>query len=177
VRNKIIPHYTYEDWVCWEGSWELIEGHPIAMSPASTPRHQKVSAKIISVLTTALETSNCGHCSVYNFIDYKISEDTILQPDVLIVCGEIEKKYLDFPPSLVVEILSPATALKDRHTKFEIYQQKKIKYYLIIDLDKEAIETYEFKKEAYELTSQKNVHQFTLTDDCSIKPDFSNIFY
>src|SRR5215216_4230234 len=107
IANKIIPHYTYDDWFRWEGSWELIEGHPIAISPAPTPRHQRVSAKIITILSRALENASCDHCSVYNFIDYKVEEDTVLQPDVLVVCGEITKKYLDFPPSLVVEIISP----------------------------------------------------------------------
>lgn len=41
---------------------------------------------------------------IYDLIDYKISEDTILIPDILIVCGEINKPCLDFPPALVVEI-------------------------------------------------------------------------
>jgi len=69
-----------------------------------------------------------------------------LVPDILIVCGEIRKKYLDFPPILVVEILSPATALKDRHTKYELYQQQGVKYYLIADTDKKTIEIYELKE-------------------------------
>ena len=177
IANKIIPHYTYDDWVNWEGSWELIEGHPIAMSPAPTPRHQKISAKIIALLSSALEKADCKKCSVYNFIDYKVEEDTILQPDVLIVCDEIVKKYLDFPPSLVVEILSPATALKDRHTKLEIYQQKKIKYYLIVDLDKEVTEKYEIKNENYELQPNRKSYNFIFSDGCSIQADFSKIFY
>ncbi|WP_373286923.1 Uma2 family endonuclease [Filimonas zeae] len=40
-----------------------------------------------------------------------------MQPDMLVVCGEITRKYLDFAPALVIEILSPSTALKDRHTR------------------------------------------------------------
>lgn len=56
-------------------------------------------------------------------IDYKIAEDTILSPDILIVVGEIKKKYLDFAPFLVVEILSPATALRVCHTKYQLYKQ------------------------------------------------------
>jgi Uma2 family endonuclease len=177
IANKILPHYTYDDWIHWEGSWELIEGHPIAMSPAPTPRHQKISAKIITVLSKALESSNCKHCSVYNFIDYRVEEDTILQPDVLGVFKEITKKYLDFTPSFVVEILSPATALKDRHTKLEIYQQKKIAYYLIVDTDKEIVELFQLKNEAYELQPQKRVYDFIFEDGCTIKIDFSGIFY
>jgi hypothetical protein len=35
---KILPYYTYEDYVQWEGKWELIDGIPYAMSPAHTPK-------------------------------------------------------------------------------------------------------------------------------------------
>lgn len=68
-------------------------------------------------------------------VDYIIADDTILQPDMLVVCREITKKYLDFAPGLVVEVLSPSTALKDRHTKYYLYEQQGIKYYLIVDTD------------------------------------------
>ena len=63
----------------------------------------------------------------------------------MIICGEAKKKYLDFPPSLVVEILSPSTALRDRHTKYELYQQQGVKYYLIVDADKKSIQVYIFR--------------------------------
>ena len=56
-----------------------------------------------------------------------------MQPDLLIVCDEIKQSYLDFPPVLVVEIISPSTALKDRNNKLNVYQHFGIKYYLIID--------------------------------------------
>ena len=35
--QKILPHYTYEDYTIWEGRWELIDGFPIAMSPSPVP--------------------------------------------------------------------------------------------------------------------------------------------
>jgi hypothetical protein len=58
IANKIIPHYTYEDWIHWEGSWELIEGHPIAMSPTPIPAHQRVAAELTTALTLALRQLN-----------------------------------------------------------------------------------------------------------------------
>lgn len=176
IANKILPYYTYEDWVRWEGKWELIDGIPYAMSPAPTPNHQRVSAKMISKFEIALEASSCKKCRVYQPIDYKIAEDTILQPDILIVCGEITKSYLDFPPALVVEILSPSTALKDRHTKYELYQQQGVKYYLIVDIDKKIIEVYELKNNSYHLLPNDSPYEFILDDSCSITPGFSNVF-
>jgi Uma2 family endonuclease len=176
IANKIIPHYTYDDWVHWEGQWELIEGHPIAMSPTPVPAHQRAAAEIITELTIALRKTNCKKCRVYDPLDYKISEDTILEPDILIVCGEIKKKYLDFPPALVVEILSPSTALKDRHTKYELYEQQGVKYYLIVDTDKKTIEIYELSGKEYKMLPKSGSDKFELADDCSITPDLSNVF-
>jgi len=104
IANKIIPHYTYDDWVHWEGSWELIEGHPIAMSPTPIPAHQRVSVELSTEFTLALRKAQCKDCKAYQPLDYKISDDTILIPDIMIVCGEIKKEYLDFFPYVVLEI-------------------------------------------------------------------------
>ena len=113
---KILPHYTYDDYVHWEGKWELIDGIPYAMSPAPVPKHQIVAANLSAEFRFALK--QCTQCKVVQPVDYKIKEDTVFQPDMLIVCRPIEKKYLDFPPSLVAEILSQSSILIDRHTKF-----------------------------------------------------------
>lgn len=176
IAEKIIPHYTYDDWVHWEGRWELIDGYPIAMSPAPTPGHQRISAKIITELILALRKSNCLHCEVYNFLDYKIEDDIILQPDVLIVCGEIQKKYLDFPPTLVVEILSPSTGLRDRHTKYQFYQQQGIPYYLIVDVEQKKIEIYKLTEGVYQLQEAGASYEFHLTSDCAITPQLNTVF-
>ena len=176
IADKIIPHYTYDDWINWEGKWELIEGHPIAMSPAPVPPHQRASAELITELTLALRKSKCKNCRVYDSIDYKISDDTILAPDVLIICGEVKKKYLDYPPSLVIEILSPSTALRDRHTKFQYYQQQGVKYYLIADVNRKCIDIYLIRDGDYALQEMNASYMFQFEDDCSITPDFSKVF-
>ena len=112
---KILPHYTYEDYCNWEGRWELIDGIPYAMSPAPIPGHQMIAANLIYEFKDAIKKNECRHCKVYDFIDVKISEDTILQPDVSIVCKPITKNFLDFPAALVVEILESLTM---RHLYF-----------------------------------------------------------
>ncbi len=174
--QKIIPHYTYDDWIHWEGRWELIEGHPIAMSPMPVPKHQRIAASLRSEFYFALR--KCKHCKVYDPIDFKVEEDTILQPDIVIVFGEISKTYLDFPPKLVVEILSPSTAMRDRHTKYEIYQQQGVKYYLIVDTDKATIEVYELINATYQLQlfNADGLFEFVFEEDCKTLPDMKAIW-
>lgn len=175
---KLLPYYTYEDYCNWEGRWELIDGIPFAMSPAPIPRHQWLAANIMTEFRVAIRKAKCKHCKVYDFIDVKVKEDTILQPDCLIVCSPISKKFLDFPPALVVEILSPATALKDRHTKFSIYEKFGIKYYIIVDEKREEAEAFRLDNSEYvpEKFSPKNPLTFYLDTDCKIDLLFQNIW-
>src|ERR1700712_2300465 len=95
--GKILPHYTYEEYCQWEGRWELIEGIPYAMSPAPAPRHQWVSSNFKAEIRNAIKISKCKSCKVYDFIDIKVAEDTILQPDAVIVCKDITKPSWIFP--------------------------------------------------------------------------------
>lgn len=171
---KILPHYSISEWEKWNDKWELIEGIPYAMSPLPVPKHQIIAGNLFSILKEALK--ECKHCKVYLPLDYKISGDTILQPDILVVCGEIKNKYLDFPPALVAEILSPATALKDRHFKFDIYQQQGIPYYLIIDPAKNLLEIYAFKNGKYLLQNISKPFTFSFNKECIMKVTFANLF-
>lgn len=175
---KIQPYYTYKDYCAWEGRWELIDGMPFAMSPAPAPRHQWLLLNIAYELKSALKKSKCKHCKAYDFIDVKIEEHTILQPDCLIICKPVIKKFLDFPPALVVEILSTATALKDRHTKFSIYQKFGIKYYLMVNEENNKVEIYCLENSKYVLQKSPQDIPFTflLEDDCQIEVLFKNFW-
>jgi Uma2 family endonuclease len=173
---RILPHYTYEDWLNWEGKWEIILGIPYAMSPFPLPKHQRIATAIGSELHVA--TRKCNNCATYQAIDYKISDDTILQPDILVICKDIEKNYLDFPPALVVEILSPSTALKDRHSKYQIYEEQKIKYYLIVAPDIEQVEVFEIENGIYQLkqVGRDFTYSFSLENNCLVTIDFKEIW-
>jgi len=172
---KILPHYTYEDWEQWEGQWELIEGIPYAMSPLPVPKHQKIAMALGTEFTVALKS--CSQCAAYQPIDYRVSDDTIVQPDMLVVCGEITKKYLDFPPALVAEILSPATALKDRHSKYSFYESQQIPYYLILSPDTEEVEIYKLINGVYTLDQKgKNFSYNFNIGDCTPSVNFNEIW-
>lgn len=173
---KILPHYTYEDYLQWEGRWELIDGIPYAMSPSPIPKHQIIAGNVLSEFRFALKS--CKHCKVMQPVDYKVKEDTIYQPDMLIVCKPIEKKFLDFPPSLVVEILSPSSVMIDRHTKYYAYKEQQIPYYLMIAPDTEEIEIYVLEGGEYIMKLKGTDIQFNFQFDegCEATIDFSEIW-
>ena len=85
---------------------------------------------------------------------------------------------MDFPPSLVVEILSPSTALKDWHTKAALYAGQKVPYYLIISPDTEEAEVHALEENNYVL-KQKGAsftYTFTFEQDCTAFINFSEIW-
>lgn len=172
---RILPHYTYEDYKRWEGKWEILYGVPYAMSPAPSPKHQVISTRLIVAFSNQLE--KCEKCIVLQPVDYLVSDDIILQPDILIVCKPIEKKLLDFPPVLVVEVLSPSTAMKDRHNKYEIYQAQGIKYYIIVDPDLQEAEVYVLTDGEYKMTVKgKDIQHSFLLEECTADIDFKEIW-
>ena len=173
IAEKYRPFYTYDEYCQWEGRWELIEGMPYAMSPLPVPEHQNVSGNLYTLFKLAL-WQNCKDCKVYLPLDWKISDDTVLQPDVLIVCKKIEKKYLDFPPVLLVEVLSPSTAAKDRNVKMELYQLQQVKYYLIVDPQFKKIEIYQIQDKRYQPVSINPDHFEFMFDNCAADVNFIN---
>jgi len=173
---QILPHYNFEDWQLWEGKWEIIHGIPYAMSPAPVPKHQIIANALGAEFH--FELKKCKDCKAMQPVDYKVGDDTVVQPDLLIVCEPIAKPYLDFAPVLIAEILSPSTALKDTHTKYQIYEQQKIKYYLIISPDKEEVEVFENSDKGFQRINAGSsfTHQFIFSEECVVDIDFKEIW-
>lgn len=142
LNAEDLPHYTYDDYVEWEGSWELISGIPYAMVPAPAKKHQRMNLKIAAQLDSLLE--DCEKCTTYLPIDWQIDEFTVVQPDVLVVCGDNpDETKLSITPVLVFEIISPSTDRKDRVIKYKLYEEAGVKYYCIVDPEIKSAEIFE----------------------------------
>jgi len=173
-----LPYYTYDDYLTWEGEWELIEGTPYAMAPAPYPKHQKIVARIWKELDKHLECSG-DTCEVYiSPIDWKVNSQTVVQPDVALFCEETDKQYFSKRPPLVVEVLSKATALKDVTSKFDLYEREGVAYYIIIEPESEISDIFSLVEGKYVLqqkASKEDSYDF-VWDGCRTKVDFSTLF-
>jgi len=134
----IIETYTYDDYKKWKGDWELIYGHPYAMAPSPTGKHQYIMMKIGYWLNKKLEELNCNECFVLGETDYIISNDTVLKPDVALVCGKLPK-FIQKPPIAIFEIISPSTKIRDEITKKEIYEKEGVKNLFLLYPDEKKI--------------------------------------
>jgi hypothetical protein len=57
------------------------------MSPAPVPQHQFVAGNLFREFSLSLKDKKC-ECKTYMSVDYVVKRDTVIQPDVLIVCGK-----------------------------------------------------------------------------------------
>ena len=148
LQKEYAASYTYDDYKQWEGDWELIYGMPYAMAPAPTIEHQSISNKIAWQLVEALK--KCPKCQALLPIDWKISDDTIVQPDNLVICHKpLKNEYLTKAPAIIFEILSKSTANKDLNLKYELYEKEGVKYYIIVDPKEKIAKVYRLKSGRY----------------------------
>ena len=126
--------YTYDDYCTWpdDERWELIGGLAWSMSPAPSVRHQKLVSKLCRRLEEHFQGKRCDVLPAP--LDVKLSDCDVVQPDVTVVCDPkiVTKACIEGPPSMVVEILSPSTARKDRRHKMALYASSGVPEYWIV---------------------------------------------
>ena len=167
--------YTYDDYKLWEGDWELYEGVPVAMSPAPLRIHQSLASEIIYHFRNQL--SDCKECEVLGEVDYKVSDDTLLRPDVVLTCGETNETYLTKAPEIIVEIISKSTAKRDEVYKFDIYEREKVKYYMIIYPEDLRAKIYKLDGKEYDKQGDFSLESYTFEETtCKISLDFKEVF-
>ena len=171
----LVESYTYDDYKLWEGDWELIEGQPVSMAPAPMIKHQSLAGRFIQLIGEQLE--ECEECDVLGEEDWKIGSDTVLRPDVVVICDEPNEEYITKTPEIVVEIISASTAKKDETFKFDIYEKEAVPYYILIYPDDLKAKVYKLKDGKFfkEGDFFKEIYKFEgLT--CELELDFDRLF-
>ena len=170
-------NYTYDDYRQWEGEWELIEGVPVSMAPAPLRIHQNIAVEILFELKRTLDEESCPQCVVSYENDWKVSEETVLRPDIVLTCGDEHEAYLTKAPKIIVEILSPSTAKKDETVKFDIYEAEGVQYYILVYPEDLRAKVYHLKEGRY-IKLADFTHERLEFDDlnCSLSLDFGKVF-
>ncbi len=91
--------------------------------------------------------SNSGHCEAFTApLDVRLfsDEETVLQPDILVVCdpGRTGDKYIDGAPDLVIEVVSPTNPGHDYVRKLDLYIRAGVREYWIVDPDEKKVVVY-----------------------------------
>ena len=173
---RYTPHYTVEDYQQWKGDWELWYGVAVSMSPAPFGPHELVVSRLVQLFRNQIEQHVCT-CEVYAGLDWIVSNDTVVRPDVMIVCGEQPPRYLERPPILAVEVLSRSTASKDQHQKRELFQHQGVKYYLIADPATNNLVVLKLVDGGFLELSSAAIYTFELESGCVIELETQRLFH
>jgi Uma2 family endonuclease len=134
------PYRAADYWQLPEGEpVELIEGR-LLVSPSPKPPHQTIVVLLTEVFSgIARRSGGVVYCAP---MDVVLSDDTILQPDLLYVSKGrrgIVKDRVEGPPDLVIEIIS-GTERRDRVEKLALYARHGVAEYWIVDPASQVIE-------------------------------------
>jgi len=130
--------YTYSDYLKWDDDirYELIDGVPYAMS-APTVKHQGTLGNLFAQLHSFLKGKQCKvYLSPFDVrLNAATLDDTVVQPDIVVICDNTMMMNTGCKggPDMVIEILSPSTALMDRTVKYNKFLQAEVREYWIVD--------------------------------------------
>lgn len=176
AATEFAPRYTIDDYRLWQGDWELWDGIAIAMTPSLFGLHQRVLFSLVYELTTVIRSQGCD-ATALGELDWIVSNDTVVRPDVIVVCGDVPNKHLEQPPALIAEILSPSTRQNDLTYKRNLYASQGVRTYLIVDPEAKTIEQLTLTSSGtYESTEASARFEVTVCGDCQIGLDSTTIF-
>lgn len=120
---------------------ELIDGELI-VSPPPLLNHQRIVLRLATTLQTLIPNGEVFIAPVA----LRLDQWNVPEPDVVWVAEEspckLVREGLEGPPDLIVEVLSPSTAKRDRGDKFDLYEKHGVREYWLADYEGQYVEVY-----------------------------------
>jgi Uma2 family endonuclease len=140
-HTHVGPYRAADYWQLPEGSpVELIRGR-FVMSPSPNMLHQTIVVLLTErLLAAARQSKSITVCAPMDVI---LSDETILQPDLLYVSKDrshIVKDRVYGAPDLVIEILSEGSDRRDRVEKLDLYARYGVAEYWIVEPQSQIFE-------------------------------------
>jgi len=158
-------HFTYADYKEWELAegerYEVIYGEAYAMAAPNT-EHQEISGALFNQIYNYLSGKPCkvyhAPFDVRLFYEEDESDDTVVQPDITVICDEKKRGYEGCrgAPDLVIEILSPSNTAIEMERKLSLYQDAGVREYWIVNPENKRVTVYRFQKGAIQTYTYKN---------------------
>ena len=147
IANLHSPILSPTEYLAWEAEQdtkhEYENGKIIAMTGGTIP-HSQISANLAALLIPHLRGKGCKVA----VSDAKVTTKSgkYYYPDLVVSCDERDRFNRDFLqyPSLIAEVLSPATEARDRGIKQQHYMLiETLQTYILITPERPRIEIYQ----------------------------------
>ncbi|MBS3900171.1 MAG: Uma2 family endonuclease [Dethiobacter sp.] len=133
--------------------YEINNGRLEAMTPGSSVVHQLVIKQILYCVDRDCLNEYVVIPAPFDLI---LSLTEVRQPDLVMIHRNrleiITGKGIEGSPDLVVEVLSPHSAKRDRQQKLHAYAKYNIPEYWIVDINNELLEQYLLDGDQYYLS-------------------------
>lgn len=126
---------------------ELIEGEIFVME-APSRTHQILVFRVVQQIAEYIDKKK-GDCEVILapfdvLLDDNADKPTIVQPDVLVICDKekLTERRCEGAPDFAIEITSPSGIQRDYVKKLNIYNDKGVREYWIVNPQSRVVEVY-----------------------------------
>jgi len=150
--GRRLTEAQFEAWIDEDTRAEWVDGEIVMMSPANRD-HSALAQFILAILQTYVQKKDLG--DVFG-TEYQVRMERPRRrrvPDVLFVTKTrreiLTPTFVDGPPDLVMEVVSPDSDARDWREKFLDYQAGGVREYWVIDPMSENVEAYALKDRAY----------------------------
>lgn len=144
--GQALTKLSLQEFLDWENDQperhEFHRGEVFAMVGARRV-HGTIALNIAASLKSQLKGSRCRVFA--DSMKVRVAADTIFYPDVFVTCdaADLRTEQVFTAPSVVVEVLSPSTALWDRNGKFTLYRSlPSLREYLLVDPDTREVHLF-----------------------------------
>ena len=144
---------------------ELINGQVVLMSPQPSINHVNVINNISILFGNFLKGKTCQ--SFPDSAAVFLTEKDYFVPDFMVVCDpeKIKNDGIHGAPDLVVEVLSPSTAKRDRTYKKQVYEQCGVQEYWLVSPNGKFVEQYLLQDGRLELAEVYTQPEDYLTEE------------
>lgn len=145
VADHVPGGWTVEEYLRLEQEsavkHEYVDGHVYAMA-GGTQAHSELGVVAVALLRSL---ARGGPCRAFNSdLKVNVSPHIYFYPDASVSCDPRDRQPRAreiWHPTLVVEVLSPSTAVYDRGEKFDLYRtSESLREYVLVDFRRVAVE-------------------------------------
>ena len=154
VRVTLFDYETFVAPLPENERWELIDGVIESMTNPGE-RHGLIVGNIFAPMKLALDKGGCrafsGSMRVQRSDDR--NEDMAAIPDIMVRCGPRRDRNFATDPTVVIEVLSRSTMVRDRGLKFDFYRSlPTLQHIALVYQDQMRVEHYLRGAEGWMLT-------------------------
>ena len=135
--------------------YEIVDGMLFA-EPSPRRAHQEAVGNLFAILHGYVRAHDLGKVYVAPF-DVILDPRTTVVPDLVFVVrdrlGIVADRGVEGAPDLLVEVLSPGTARRDRVRKLNAYARLGVRHYWLVDPEAKTVEAFELVEDAYRLAA------------------------